>query len=150
MFWTHDPATGQDLPVHISWGSPDGRRWSAPESTGLPGQHCQPIAVGGNRLVAVYARRREAPGIRAIVSRDFGRTWDKATETVLYASALGAEAGEAGPRREGDLWDDMVAWRFGHPRGVLLPDGSVLVVYYAGDDETKSARWARLALDGSR
>ena len=39
----------------------------------------------------------------------------------------------------------MEAWRFGHPRAVLLPDGEVFVVYYAGDDQAKSARWARVA-----
>ena len=39
----------------------------------------------------------------------------------------------------------MEAWRFGHPRAVLLPDGEVFVVYYAGDDQAKSARWTRVA-----
>ena len=40
----------------------------------------------------------------------------------------------------------MITWRFGHPRGVLLPTGEVFVVYYEGDDATKSVRWARLAV----
>ena len=39
---------------------------------------------------------------------------------------------------------DMEAWRFGHPRAVLLP-AEVFVVYYAGDDQAKSARWTRVA-----
>ena len=39
---------------------------------------------------------------------------------------------------------DMEAWRFGHPRAVLLPVGEVFV-YYAGDDQAKSALWDRVA-----
>ena len=40
---------------------------------------------------------------------------------------------------------DREAWRFAHPRAVLLPDGEVFVVYYAGDDQAKRARWTRVA-----
>jgi len=36
------------------------------------------------------------------------------------------------------------AWRFGHPRGALLPTGEVLVVFYGGSGATRSGRWARL------
>jgi len=146
MFWTHDPVAGQDLDVHITWGTPDGRRWDTPQGTGLPGQHCQPIPLGGGRLVAVYARRRDPPGIRAVLSHDFGATWDAASEIGVYASDAGTETGASGAREIGDYWDDMVTWRFGHPRGVLLPSGEVFVVFYGGDDATKSVRWARLAL----
>lgn len=146
MFWTHRPTDGRDLDVHIAWGSADGRAWTSPSPTGLPGQHCQPIPAGGDRLVAAYAHRRDPPGIRAAVSHDFGHTWDRASGVTVYDSAAGAESGASGPRSVGDYWDDMVAWRFGHPRGVLLPSGDVFAVYYAGDDQAKSVRWARLGL----
>ncbi|MGN6699290.1 MAG: hypothetical protein ACTHMR_14135 [Thermomicrobiales bacterium] len=146
MFWTHDPVAGRDLDVHIAWGTPDGRQWSVPHDTGLPGQHCQPIPLGGGRLVAVYARRRNPPGIHAILSHDFGATWGQASDVAVYESGVGTEAGASGTRAIGDYWDDMVAWRFGHPRGVLLPSGEVFVVYYAGDDTTQSVRWAQLAV----
>ena len=145
MFWTHDPIAGQDLDVHLAWGSPDGLQWSAPQATGLPGQHCQPIALGAGRLVAAYARRRDPPGIHAILSRNFGATWEADSEIAVYESSVGSEAGADGPRAIGDYWDDMIAWRFGHPRGVVLPSGEVFVVYYAGDEAIKSVRWARLA-----
>jgi hypothetical protein len=63
---------------------------------------------------------------------------------TVYQSDAGVEAGSAGSRGLGDYWDDMIAWRFGHPRGVRLPSGELFVVYYAGDDTIKSVRWARL------
>ena len=78
MFWTRDVAAALDIDVHIAWGSPDGRDWTVPVGTGLPGQHCQPISLGGDRLLAVYSHRGDPPGIRAALSEDFGRTWDRA------------------------------------------------------------------------
>lgn len=144
MFWTHDVRSGQDVDVHIAWGSPDGREWTDPIGTGLPGQHCQPISLGGDRLLAVYSHRYEPGGIRAALSEDFGRTWDRATELVVWASDAGAEPGADRPRAQDDYWNDMGAWQFGHPRGVRLPDRQVLVVFYGGSGLTRSARWARI------
>jgi hypothetical protein len=147
MFWTHDPATGRDVDVHVAWGSADGRTWTAPEPTGLPGQHCTPIALGGDRVVAVYARRDRPGGIRAALSRDFGRTWDRDGEITLYESTAAAQAGEGMARSQDEYWNDMGAWTFGHPRGVVLPSGELLVVFYGGEGEARSARWARVAVD---
>lgn len=147
MFWTHDSLARVDRDVHIAWGTAHGRSWSQPLSTGLPGQHCQPIALGGDHLLAVYSRRGHPPGIAASLSADFGRTWDRGRDLMVYDSAAGTEPGAGRSRSQAELWDDMEAWRFGHPRGVLLPGGEVLVVFYAGDDQVKSARWARLAIE---
>jgi hypothetical protein len=146
MFWTHDPLAGRDVDVHIAWGSPDGRRWQAPVGTGLAGQHCQPVSLGGDDLAAAYVHRRDPPGIRVALSRDFGQSWDRAAEVAIYESSAGAEAGVAEPREIADYWDDMIKWRFGHPRGIQLPSGDLLVVYYAGNDHTTSVRWARLTI----
>ena len=39
----------------------------------------------------------------------------------------------------------MGTWSFGHPTASVLPDGSLLLVYYAGADETcLSIHWARV------
>jgi hypothetical protein len=147
MFWTFDRVNGRDLPIHIAWGSPDGRRWTTPQPTTLDGQHCQPIATGGaggGRLGAAYTHRRNPPGIRVARSDDFGRTWDAAAEVEVYGSAAGTEpAAEGGD--QADYWNAMGAWQFGHPRGVWLPDeGQVFVTFYAGTGQTRSARWARV------
>lgn len=144
MFWTHDVRSGQDVDVHIAWGSSTGREWTAPIGTGLPGQHCQPISLGGDRLMAVYSHRNDPPGIRAALSEDFGRTWDRGTEIVVWASEAGAEPGADGARAQDEYWNDMGAWQFGHPRGVRLPDGQVLIVFYGGSGLTRSARWVRV------
>ncbi len=144
MFWTHDAQAGRDVDVHIAWGTADGRTWTDPVGTGLPGQHCQPISLGGDRLLAVYSHRHEPPGIRAVLSEDFGRTWDRAGELVVWASEAGDEPGSGRSRAQDEYWNDMGAWQFGHPRGVILPSGEVLVVFYGGSGVTRSARWARV------
>ena len=55
-------------------------------------------------------------------------------------------AGRSGARSQADLWRDMELWRFGHPRAILLPNDEVFVVFAAGDDVVKSARWARVVV----
>lgn len=164
-FWTHDFNSGVDIDIHIAYGSPDGRSWTTPRGTGLPGQHCQPLALGGDRLLAVYPRRRDPPGIVLSISEDFGARWDRERDLLVYDSTAGMESGARGSRTQSELWGDMERWRFGHPRMVRLPDrtaspdrpaspaspvGSdrpvdeVFVVYYAGDDALLTARWARV------
>jgi BNR repeat protein len=144
MFWTHLPAEGRDIDIHIAWGTPDGRTWTDPVGTGLPGQHCQPISLGGDQLMAVYSHRHDPPGIRAALSEDFGRTWDRDGELVVWASDAGDEPGSGGPRAQAEFWNDMGAWQFGHPRGAVLPNGDVVVVFYGGSGTTRSGRWARV------
>ncbi|MGI8423320.1 MAG: sialidase family protein [Chloroflexota bacterium] len=146
MCWTHDPRAGIERDVHIAWGTRDGRKWTVPVGTGLPGQHCQPIAIDGDRLVAVYARRHDPAGIVASSSRDFGRTWDRADDLVVFNSKEGVEPGATGQRDTAEKWGDMVRYRFGHPRGVLLPSGEIFAVWYAGDDAAKRVQWGRIAL----
>jgi hypothetical protein len=146
MFWTHDRKAGQDLDVHIAWGEADGTGWTTPVATGLPGQHCQPLAVGGDSLVAFYVHRQDPPSLRAVLSQDFGHTWDRSTELVFYDSTAGAESGTGGPRAFTEFWRDMMAWRFGHPRAVLLPDGELFAVYYGGDEAATSVYWVRIRM----
>ena len=93
---------------------------------GCAGQHCQPIALGGDRLLAVYSHRSSPGGIHAALSEDFGRTWDRDRELVVWASEAGDEPGSGAPRAQEEYWNDMGAWQFGHPRGALLPNGEVL------------------------
>ena len=66
---------------------------------------------------------------------------------MVYDSTAGTESGAGRARSQADLWSDMESWRFGHPRTALMPNGEVFVVYYAGDDDVKSTRWARVSVE---
>lgn len=148
MFWTHDRQTGQDWDIHIAWGEPDGRRWSKPVSTGIAGQICVPLPLGGGRLFAAYVHRRHPPTLRAVLSDDMGRTWDLAEELVFYEKELARPESGMGDKRDfADYWADMGIWTFGHPAPILLSDGNVLIAYYAGDQDVMGIHCARIALD---
>ena len=144
MFWTHDPAAGVDVDVHLAWADPTGRNWSSPRPTGIAGQIAAPLAMGPETLFCVYVHRHDPPSIRAVVSRDLGQSWDRQDELVVYESGGGREAGTSGPRLKADYWEDMYRWTFGHPKAVLLDAGAVLVAYYAGAGDALSIHWARI------
>jgi hypothetical protein len=148
MFWTHDRQAGRDMDIHIAWSlTTDGRQWSQPKSTGIAGQICAPLALGDGRVFAAYVHRHHPPSLRAILSDDFGRTWTAGEELVFYEKARGNESGMAGSRDFSDYWADMSIWTFGHPAPVLLPNGDIMVVYYAGNEVAMGIHWARIALD---
>ncbi|MBM4407944.1 MAG: exo-alpha-sialidase [Chloroflexi bacterium] len=143
MFWTRDVAGQRDLPSSIAWGTPDGMSWTDPSSTGLPGQHTQPVPLGGERLLAVWSHR-ELPGIVASISEDFGRTWDRSRDLVLFRSDAGREPG-AGQREDlAGYLQSMIRYHFGHPRAVRLPDGDIFATWCQGTDEVKDVAWARI------
>ena len=151
MLWTHDRRSGRDIDIHIAWGSPDAREWTQPVSTGIAGQICAPLALGGGRLFAAYVHRHHPPSLRAILSDDFGRTWTAADELIFYEKAgtpgsLGTESGMDAARDFADYWADMSIWTFGHPEPVLLPNGDIMVAYYAGDSTAMGIHWVRIAV----
>ena len=80
------------------------------------------------------------------MSLDLGHAWNPANEVEVYSSAAGDEPAAAGGASEAECWNAMGAWQFGHPRGVLLANGEVFVVFYAAVGVTRSACWARIAI----
>ena len=66
------------------------------------------LILNGDTLISTYGYRLEPYGIRAMFSRDFGKTWD--ADHVLV--------------------DDGASWDIGYPSSVVLKDGSILTVYY--------------------
>ena len=147
MFWTHDRAAQQDANAHIAWSqTPNGRSWTYPADAGFAGQIPRPLPLPGNRLLCVYVHRHWPPSLRAVLSSDFGRTWDVANELVFYEHAAGAQAGVDGKRDFADYYADMGLWNFGHVEPGRLPDGSVFAAFYAGDAQSLGVRWARIQL----
>jgi hypothetical protein len=134
--------------MHAAWGSPDGKEWSAPHSLGIGGQIGAPLALSGGKLLLAYVHRHDPPSLCAILSDDFGASWKLDEELTFYAKARGGrEAGMSGPRDFGDYWADMSIWTFGHPTPARLPNGDVMVAYYAGDEAAMGVHWVKIALD---
>lgn len=142
-FWTYDRSAKRDANIHIAWGSPDGAGWTYPIDTGIAGQIASPLALPDGKLLLTYVHRHDPPSLRAVLSANFGKTWDLEHELTFYNSNV-KEAGMGESREAEDFWRDMGRWTFGHPEGRALSDGTIFVAYYAGNKGFLSLRWARL------
>jgi hypothetical protein len=138
--WTYDTQTTSYLNIQRRISRDSGYTWSAPEDLGISDQAGPPAMLADGRVVLVWVDRFVSHSIRARVAAGVEALFDPASEVVIYTH--GSEA-----RRDdntGDLLAEMGAWSFGLPSATALPDGDVLVVYYAGDDGAMDIRWARL------
>lgn len=137
--------TSGEGPVHAAWSTDDGRTWTSPRPTSLQGQATYPIALpaatatpgaagtgGGRRLIA-FQQRRTGPGtMRAYASGDGGRTFDPASETVVYEHGQTSAGAADGSLSSFDYLISMDRFTFGHPCGVPLGPDRALVIWYSG------------------
>lgn len=146
-YWTYDREAEKDIDIHLAHGDPAALEWEKPVGTGIAGQIAQPIPLPDGRLLLFYVHREIPCGMRLILSEDSGKTWETSGELVVYKKD---DPRESDAQEGGDyagMWVDMGKWSFGHPAGVVLDDGTVLLTYYAGPDETRlSIYWARVKL----
>tara|TARA_B100000029_G_scaffold39872_2_gene37243 strand:+ start:4346 stop:5455 length:1110 start_codon:yes stop_codon:yes gene_type:complete len=147
LFWTYDNRAESDIEMHMAWCDPRSLTWETPRSLGLAGQIAMPIPLEDGRLLAFYVHRHEPGSLRLIASTDEGTTWDLEDELVVYSSVGPGEQGISDQTTYDEFWEAMGTWSFGHPTAVVLDDGSILLAYYAGADETcLSVHWARVTV----
>ena len=145
-FWTYDREAEMDVAIHLASGEPATLKWETPFDTGISGQIAQPIPLPDGRLLLFYVHREPPGSMRLIASADSGRTWETPNELEVYRRGGGPEEGAASEGDYASMWIDMGKWSFGHPAGVVLKDGTVLLAYYAGPDERcLSIHWARVS-----
>ncbi len=143
VFWTFDRRQAVYLNIHARTSTDNGRTWSEIWDAGIPGQPAPPVSLPDGRIVMPYVDRRGTPTIKARTSSDGGRTWPDATETVLDDRLNMAQ--EGGKSSMQDAWSEMTAFSVGLPTTAGLPDGDVLVVYYAGPKPDHTGiYWVRL------
>lgn len=146
VFWTYDNQDAVYLNIHARESTDHGRTWSDPWDTGVPGQPAAPVSLSDGRIVMVYVDRTASPIIKARISRDNGRTWPDETETVMHESDSGGQTRTKQAMQ--DAWAEMGAFSIGLPATAPLPNGDVLVVYYAGPRAgLTDIRWARIRAD---
>lgn len=94
-----------------------GRTWSEPRDTGFWGYPSNVIRLRDGRLLCTYGYRRDAQGVRAVISEDGGHTWDVDNEIIIRADGKGAG---------GDN---------GYPISIELDDGHIFTIYYLNDTQ---------------
>jgi hypothetical protein len=101
--------------IAITFSDDGGRSWTAPQAVTGANQHPGDLLeLPDGRLVLAHGERNRPFGVRALVSRDGGRSWDRERPIVLAWDA---------PNRD-----------CGYPASVLLPDGRILTIYYQVND----------------
>ncbi len=143
LFWTADMRQDMAaLPLHRCFGSADGRTWTEPEATNLPGQTNDVADLGNGRLAAIYtSRAAPQPGFRVALSEDWGLSWDLENQVLVWDATgrdrLGVNAPESYPRSH-----DTIA--FGAPTATRLLDDDILVSFWCTEMSITHIRYARL------
>jgi hypothetical protein len=140
--WTYDSQTSTYLDIHRRVSSDGGTSWTAPEAIGVSDQAARPAIRKDGSIVLAWVDRFGTKSIRARYAPAGDAPFDPASEVVIYTHG----AGEAASADTGEMLSSMDLWSFGLPFAEVLPDGDVLVFYYAGEPKALDVRWARLAV----
>jgi hypothetical protein len=149
LFWTHDLIHKRDLAVHIRRGAIRGETiiGESVHATPLPGQIAAPVLLDDGRLLA-FVVDRDRPGTMTLwMSPDSGTTWPQEERLLVHTHEERAVLSQG--REDIDFkqyWEDMGKWTFGHPAATRLPDGGVLLAWYAGTPDALSVHWARVRI----
>ena len=151
LLWTFRADTEETIDVHQSISSDSGRSWSPPQPAGFLGQVTAPLAIDEKVVIAASNDRRPPEGIRLWCSHDAGETWDAppiqmwdAREKRIKAQPVETPAqGSADP----GVWEAMDKFTFGTPDLVALPDGTIVLTYYATLKDMTHIRACRFTLE---
>ena len=140
LFWTHRYGTSEDLANHWSISADQGRTWSNPRPTNLPGQVCSPIPLSDGRVAAIYNYRNDPQGIRLALTEDLVH-YDIKNELVVFDAGNEATLGD--PEHDNFLSEHMQI-AFGKPAGVRLPSGNLLTWFWCTSEGITHTRWAQI------
>lgn len=138
--WTYDSELNKYLNIHLRVSADHGRTWGSLNDLGFSDQPAHPAILPDGRVVLAWVDRFGSRSIRIRMSPSIHQPFDSATEVLIY------DHGKApsDTNDTGDMLSDMGLWTFGLPYGELLPEGDILVMYYAGTSELTNIHWARL------
>ena len=145
FLWTYDSKTHTYLNIHRRLSSDGGRTWSAAEDLGFTDQPAHPAILPDGRVVLAWVDRFRTHSIRARLAPGLEAGFEAESEVVIYTHSVDQPRTATGDVT-GALLADMSLWSFGLPYAEVLPDGDVLVVYYAGSQSVMDIHWARLHL----
>jgi hypothetical protein len=145
--WTYDSETTKYLNIQRHISSDEGASWSEPEDLGFTDQAAHPAMLPNGQVVLAWVDRFGTRSIKARLATAVDAPFLPETEVLLYQLEADVPQAEEAASDTGDLLAEMGLWNYGLPYAASLPDGDVLVVYYAGNANTMDARWARLSLE---
>ena len=137
--WTYDTETQTYLNIHRRISEDAGRTWSAAEDLGFTDQPSHPAMLEDGRVVFAWVDRFGSGSIRARLAAAIDAPFGSDSELVIYEQADSAAGNEDAAGALG-----LSMWSYGLPYTEALPNGDVLVVYYAGSESAMDVRYARI------
>lgn len=143
--WTYDRKTASYRNVHRRISRDEGNTWTEPEDLGFADQPSYPAILSDGRVVLAWVDRFGTRSIRARLAAAIDAPFLPETEVTLYEVSTSNADPDSGGGNTGELLNEMLIWNFGLPFADALPDGDVLVVYYAGSSKSMDICWTHLA-----
>lgn len=145
FYFTFDSKKSRYLNIHQNISEDGGRTWSKPMDTGVYGQPAQPVELADGRIVLISVDRQQTGTINAVISGDGGKSWGMEPSLIIYSrDTLKVLSGQTKDGTED--FSDWVKYDFGRPQAVLLSDGNIMAVYYAGHEKQTSVYWTLIGV----
>ena len=137
LLWKHNFIAGKDLPIHRVESVDMGATWSQPCGTHIEGQIANPVSLAGNQMLCVYQKRfGDDAGLKALLSYDDGKSWDRQTEVSILT--MGHHVDSTNP------FSGYDAYTFGCSSVLKLSDSEVLVSFWANNGTATCIRMLRV------
>lgn len=132
--WNENTETGERLNNHYTVSYDNGVTWSEPVTTGIQGQASSLCPLGGDKLLAIHAVRRDTdrPGVYGYVVDFSEKTWKIEEEILLWEPAT--------PMVKDTKMAEIFSFvKFGQPIAIKLSDGSLMLSFwYAQEGQYKT------------
>ncbi len=127
--WNQNTVTGERYDNHYTYSADNGKTWSAPITTGVRGQASSVCALGGEKLLALHAVRRDTdrPGIYAYVIDFSDKTWKVVDEAVVWEPTTPL-------LKDTKMAESFAFLKFGQPSAIKLKDGDLLMTHWYAQD----------------
>jgi len=146
LYWTGNAQFSEFFDLHWNTSDAAGKQWTQPQSTGVHGQSSYPAQVSPGRIAFIYSQREKTdqPGIKVVMSKDGGQTWDLDNQVVVWDAygqeALGVPRTDTYPTSH-----DVVA--YGAPHLVRLSEDELMASFWCTQSADTHARFCRLRIE---
>ena len=140
--WTYDNHSQSYLNIHRRVSTDGGYTFTPAEDLGFADQPSHPAIFPDGTTVLAWVDRYGTQSIRARIAPGIDSAFAPESEVVIYDHQQAAN----NVATTGEMLVDMGRWTFGLPFCEALPNGDVLVLYYAGDSTFLDIRWALLSI----
>ena len=123
--WNENVETGERLENHYTLSFDNGKTWTKPVSTGILGQASSVCAIGGEKLLALHAVRRDTdkPGIYACVVDLSEGKWNIVEKEIIWQPSV--------PMVKDTKMAEIFSFlKFGQPSAIKLKNGNLLMIHW--------------------